>query len=39
MNVSTKNHNTDLVERPTIAPTNLIFLDRATKTSSAPNWA
>jgi hypothetical protein len=39
MNVSTKNQNTDLVERPTIAPTNLIFLDRATKTSSAPNWA
>lgn len=39
MNVSTKNQNTDLVERPTIAPTNLIFLDRATKASSAPNWA
>ena len=39
MNVSTKNQNTDLVERPTIAPTNLIFLDRATKASSPPTWA
>jgi len=39
MNVSTKNQNTDLVERPTIAPTNLIFLDRSTKASSPPTWA
>ena len=39
MNISTKNQNTDLVERPTIAPTNLIFLDRITKASSAPTWA
>ena len=39
MNVSTKNQNTDLVERPTIAPTNLIFLDRSTKASSTPTWA
>jgi hypothetical protein len=39
MNVSTKNQNTDLVERPTIAPTNLIFLDRATKAASPPSWA
>ena len=39
MNVSTKNQNTDLVERPTISPTNLIFVDRATKASSPPSWA
>ena len=39
MNVSSKNQNTSLEERPTIAPTNLIFLDRATKASSPPLWA
>jgi len=39
MNVSTKNQNTSLEERPTIGPTNLIFLDRASKASSPPVWA
>jgi hypothetical protein len=39
MNVSSKNQNTSIEERPTIPPTNLIFVDRATKASSPPLWA
>lgn len=39
MNISSKNQNISIEERPTMGPTNLIFLDRATKASSAPTWA
>lgn len=39
MNVSSKNQNISIEERPTIPPTNLIFIDRATKASSPPLWA
>ena len=39
LSVAKTNNNTLTEERPTFAPTNLIFLDRSTKASSPPAWA
>ncbi len=39
MSVKNKNQSAMTEERPTIAPTNLIFFDRSARTSSPPAWA